>query len=43
MAVYDIRENDNTVTYNKKHGDWIINDSTGTATQINAWVFTRQP
>ena len=34
MAVYDIRENDNTVIYSKKYGDWIVNDNTGIATQV---------
>ena len=52
MAVCDTREKGSTVIYGKKHGDWIVNDKTGTATQmyfdqgtsnINAWVFTRQP
>ena len=52
IAVYDIRENDNTNIYSKKYGDWIINDNSCTATNMysdqgtsntNAWVFTRQP
>ena len=52
VAVYDIRENYNTVIYSKKYGGWIVNDNTGTATQmyfdqgtsnIDALVFTRQP
>ena len=51
MAVSDIRDNGNTIVYSKRHGDWIINDQTGAATQLyfengtsnlDAWFFTRQ-
>ena len=51
LAVADMEDNNNTVVFSKKHGSWVINDLTGTATAINrnnrtyslnAWVFTRQ-
>ena len=32
MAVSDIRDNDNTIIYSKRYGDWIVNDQTGAAT-----------
>ena len=34
MSVYSARDNDNTLLYSKKYGDWIINDLTGSATRM---------
>ena len=31
VSVYSARDNDNTLIYSKKYGDWIINDLSGTA------------
>ena len=51
MAVSDIRDNDNTIIYSKRYGDWIVNDQTGAAAQfyfengtsnLDALFFTRQ-
>ena len=34
MSVKVAKDNDNTILYSKKYGDWIINDITGSATRM---------